>query len=80
MKTFRAFTFKGRNFIAIINTAGNIHILDDQGVNYGTWMSITGFKKWHSDESTIRSIVGFAVPAVRHIEEESLLKLREVDE
>lgn len=42
---FTAFRFGGLKFIAIPIDRGNIHVLDDTGKNYGSWMDMNSFKR-----------------------------------
>jgi hypothetical protein len=45
-KTFEPFKTKGVQFLAVRRDGGNIHIVSDDGRNFGAFQSIKSFKEY----------------------------------
>ena len=42
---FETWVYSGKRYLATESGSGNINIIDDCGGNYGSWMSIVGFRE-----------------------------------
>ena len=45
---FETWTFAGKQYLAVPSQSG-VHIIDADGNNYGSWMSVDGFRKRQRD-------------------------------
>ncbi len=43
-KAFQTWTFNGIAFVAVKN-GGNVHVMDENGNNYGGWASVENFRQ-----------------------------------
>ncbi len=54
-KYWKAFTRHGVKYLAI-RRGNNIHIIDEDGNNYGSWMEIESFLNWKEEIGPVGKI------------------------
>ena len=50
---FKAFRFKGRQYLAVRHSVDGVIILEPNGASHGSWMTIESFRKHHRDEDPV---------------------------